>query len=169
MKLVSITELTKVCTKCKQTKSTDEYYKHSANKNKLQSQCKQCISLTSLQTKRNAYSTIPRYLKQLLRNTKSQAKVNNRKVSITLDDLMELYCTQKGLCKLSGIQLTRNLPEDNTEYNISIDRIDSSKQYIKDNVQLVANIINRIKTNLPQSQFISLCHLISKNNINGTN
>ena len=48
--------------------------------------------------------------------------------------------------------------------NISIDRINSSLGYTKDNVQLVAAIVNRMKTDLPDSEFIKICSIITDNN-----
>lgn len=48
--------------------------------------------------------------------------------------------------------------------NISIDRIDSNLGHSKNNVQLVAAIVNRMKTDLPYSEFIKICSIISENN-----
>jgi len=48
--------------------------------------------------------------------------------------------------------------------NISIDRINSSLGYTKDNVQLLAAIVNHMKTDLPDSEFIKICSIITDNN-----
>lgn len=50
----------------------------------------------------------------------------------------------------------------NNKYNISVDRIDSSKGYTKDNIQLICGMVNIIKYKLPQEKFIELCKKISK-------
>lgn len=50
--------------------------------------------------------------------------------------------------------------KENENYNISVDRIDSSKGYTKDNVQLVCDIVNRMKLDLNMSKFVELCKII---------
>jgi len=40
------------------------------------------------------------------------------------------------------------------KYNISIDRIDSSKGYTKDNIQLVGSIINIMKNDIKEEDFL---------------
>ena len=46
-------------------------------------------------------------------------------------------------------------------YNISIDRIDSSKGYTKDNIQLVCASLNNMKMDLKNKHFIQLCKLVA--------
>ena len=53
----------------------------------------------------------------------------------------------------------------NKKYKASIDRIDSSKGYIKNNIQLVGWIVNQAKSDLSNKEFIEMAHLISKNMI----
>lgn len=55
-----------------------------------------------------------------------------------------MYYKQEGKCALSGEILTKIALEDKgiNKYNVSIDRINSSKDYTKDNIQLVGAIIN---------------------------
>ncbi len=50
------------------------------------------------------------------------------------------------------------------KWNISVDRIDSNKGYTVDNIQLVCAIINRMKMNLSNDEFISLCDALASNN-----
>lgn len=47
-------------------------------------------------------------------------------------------------------------------YRASLDRIDSSKGYTKDNVQLVAFIVNYMKNALSESEFLTICNGIVK-------
>ncbi len=44
----------------------------------------------------------------------------------------------------------------------SIDRIDSSKEYTIDNVQLVHKDVNLMKNHFNQDYFINMCKMISK-------
>ena len=50
--------------------------------------------------------------------------------------------------------------------NFSIDRIDSSKGYTPDNVQLIATWVNRAKNNLSEKDFIYLISSMN-NEVNG--
>lgn len=66
--------------------------------------------------------------------------------------------------------MTHNTYKDdnNKEYanrmNISIDRIDSNFGYTKDNIQLVGAIINKMKTDVPDTDFINMCSIIANYN-----
>ena len=69
---------------------------------------------------------------------------------------MELYYKQEGKCALSGEILIKIALEDKgiNKYNVSIDRINSSKGYTKDNIQLVGAIINIMKNDIDEKDFM---------------
>lgn len=81
---------------------------------------------------------------------------------LTSDFIMALYEKQNGLCALSGIPLTWDAKKGRVLTNLSIDRIDSSKGYDADNVQLVCRIVNIMKNNLSQDSFIVWCSKIAE-------
>lgn len=101
-------------------------------------------------------------------NAKKRAKKLD--IELKVEDIHELYIKQNGLCAISGLKLTHETyANKDKEYiinrlNISIDRIDSNLGYSKNNVQLVAAIVNRMKTDLPDSEFIKICSIIAENN-----
>jgi len=76
-------------------------------------------------------------------------KRRDKEINITLDVLKEVWEKQNGICPYSGITLI--LPEDNNlniihiTQRASLDRIDSSKGYIIDNIQFVSTPINLMK------------------------
>jgi hypothetical protein len=80
-------------------------------------------------------------------------------VSISIQDGWELFLKQNRKCALSGIDLTFPI-KTKGEYTASLDRIDSSKDYIKGNIQWVHKHINVMKNKFPQSYFIEMCKLI---------
>lgn len=45
-----------------------------------------------------------------------------------------------------------------------MDRIDSNKDYTKDNIQLTCKLANMMKHELSHEQFIKLCHIVGENN-----
>lgn len=99
-----------------------------------------------------------RKLARLLYDAKKHSKKFGRICSITLQDLSELRLKQKNRCAISGIEFI----DKDKFFNISLDRIDSSKDYVKENIQFLCIIINRMKTDLPQEVFINLCLKISE-------
>lgn len=83
---------------------------------------------------------------------------------ITLDDIHRLYDTQGGRCALSGDTLT--LPvfagRQDGHFNISIDRVDPSRGYTPDNIQLVTKQINLAKGPMTDGEFINMCRRVSR-------
>jgi hypothetical protein len=74
-------------------------------------------------------------------NTKSRQQKNSNKErtyehDIDLEFLIDLYHKQKGLCAYSNIPMQFG-PIDETEYKISIERINPLHGYIKSNICLI--------------------------------
>lgn len=82
----------------------------------------------------------------LLRKTRSRkTKQSGSDVSITVEQLKELWEKQNGICKITGLKMI--LPKTTAETNVgpkcaSIDRIDNSRGYSIDNIQLVCYSAN---------------------------
>jgi len=74
----------------------------------------------------------------------------NKETNLTLQDLKEQWEKQNGVCPYTGLNLI--LPEDNNIHLIdffhraSLDRIDSSKGYVKGNIQFISTPINLMKS-----------------------
>lgn len=86
----------------------------------------------------------------------------HRRDNLDIDYMMELYETQGGKCALSGRTMTYQRGNGKVPTNISIDRIDSSKGYVKGNVQLVCCLVNILKNEWDQEDFINFCRDIVK-------
>ncbi len=51
------------------------------------------------------------------------------------------------------------------KWNMSIDRVDSDKGYIPNNIQLVCSIVNKMKGDLRDNKFLLICHKIYRTKI----
>lgn len=84
------------------------------------------------------------------------------KFNITLKDMWNQFLKQNGKCALTGELLTLPVKTSDINYNASLDRINSQKPYIKNNIQWVLKKINKMKFDLNEQEFIDLCAKIIK-------
>ncbi len=95
------------------------------------------------------------------------AKTRNIPISITIKYIWKLFLKQKRRCALSGTILsfeggaTENRHASTSKRTASLDRIDSSKGYVKGNVQWIHKDLNMMKQRMPNTQFINWCKTIS--------
>ncbi len=108
-------------------------------------------------------SSPEKYLQQAFYLAKSRAKRIGWEFTIAYKDLLVLYDRQRGKCALTNRLMTHIAGQGRIATNISIDRIDSCLGYIPDNVQLVCYVVNGMKSNLPQNEFVQLCMEVTEN------
>jgi hypothetical protein len=106
-------------------------------------------------------NTLEGYLKSTIQHAKSRKK---HIFDIDYEYVLKIYNNQKGKCRYTKQIMTFQLGNGKIATNLSLDRINSNKGYIKGNVQLVCNIVNLMKTNSKEEDFINLCKLIVNNN-----
>jgi len=97
------------------------------------------------------------------------AKARGLTLTVSIKEAWELYISQDKRCALTGIPITMcdsdvKIRKDLSLQTASLDRIDSSKGYVKGNVQWVHKDINLIKMHLNQEYFISLCKQVTDYN-----
>ena len=87
------------------------------------------------------------------------------KIEVSIEDLSEQFEKQNGKCAYTGLELYFGKTARDEKYNrtASIDRIDSNKHYTKDNIQWVHKIVNIMKNDLTEDEFLNFCKLIVKN------
>ncbi len=94
---------------------------------------------------------------------------------ITSNNFLDLYQDSGGICNLTGIKLTSiimpkrvgffkisrkkrgPIRRKETYNNMSFDRIDSSKNYTINNIQLVCSIVNIMKGEMSMETFLDFC------------
>lgn len=97
---------------------------------------------------------------------KTGAKLRNIKFDISIQDMYELLVKQNFKCALSGLQIQLYSRKDKKQKftQASLDRIDSNKGYVKDNIQWVVVELNLMKGAKLQEDFIYLCTQVGLNN-----
>jgi hypothetical protein len=102
--------------------------------------------------------------KDFYSSIKRNAKSRNIEFNISIEEIWNLFIKQNKKCALSNIniELTRNAKKKRS--TASLDRIDSNKPYVIDNIQWVHKTVNIMKNTLSNEEFINMCKLISNNN-----
>jgi len=106
-----------------------------------------------------------RFHMKCMRNKRTNGK-KRQKCEVTLSDLKEQWDKQKGICPYTGWKLitlrstayTDQLPT--TPDRASLDRIDSSKPYTKDNIQFVAMAAQFAKNKWTGEDLIEFCQAV---------
>jgi hypothetical protein len=155
----------KVCKKCNIEKKL-EAFETCHYKNKSSTVRNSCIECEK-QAKKNYYENLVqnnlplsanKSIESWIRKVLYKASQRNKILNIDIDYLLEMYQNQNGKCSISGEELTFH--KNNLSTNLSIDRIDSSKGYIKGNIQLVCHYVNIMKWNKDLPEFIEWCKKI---------
>ncbi|MDP2692960.1 MAG: hypothetical protein Q8O88_04950 [bacterium] len=91
---------------------------------------------------------------------KRGAKQRQIDFNITIQEIWDLYLRQDKKCVLSGLLLNFPSIVGAPDGTASLDRIDSSKGYVYDNVQWVHKDINGLKMDLSEEELFNYCRLI---------
>lgn len=160
---------TRICPRCKQEKDISKFHTDRCTTDGLQTNCMNCQRDKTQKWKSTFDGFMVHLFHDIRHNAKKRAKSLN--IEITKQDVIDLYHKQRGLCALTRFPMTHlgYIPRGRSEFimnrfNISVDRIDSSKGYTIDNIQLVCAIINRMKTDLSQLDFVKLCTFVANVN-----
>jgi hypothetical protein len=91
----------------------------------------------------------------------TQAKYRNIEFDITIKYAWKLFLKQDKKCALTGEILILSPLKDKTA---SLDRIDNTKGYHKNNIQWIHKDINKLKGKLSEEKLIELCTKVYKYN-----
>lgn len=93
-------------------------------------------------------------------NTKvRRAKQRDYEFTITIEDVWGIYIAQDKVCALSGVPI-------DFKGTASLDRIDNTVGYVRENIQIVHKDVNYMKYTYSQDYFIKMCNLVaSKHNV----
>jgi hypothetical protein len=158
------------CNTCEKLKDLDCFYSKKTEVvpgwSKYATSCIACFNVTfNNQPLETAF-------RRLWKITKHNAQERGIEFDITVEHLQKLYELQGGKCNYSGKDIyivpkrkKENKYEKNTfctrayrNFNkASVDRIDSNRGYLIDNVHLVAVHVNMAKLDLLEEDFIQMC------------
>lgn len=113
---------------------------------------------------------LDRYWSERLMSLKAGARARGIFVGLERDDLLGQFIKQEGRCALTGLEMNwlakgmrgRGLRSKNAP---SVDRIDSSKDYLPGNIQMVLSVVNLMKNDLPHDAFIEMCRQVATHNM----
>ena len=159
------------CTKCCTFKLPEEFYKdnHAKNSLKLTYICKDC-SKKKVHEYRNTETGV---WITVWNNLSSNSKNRKLELSITKDDIKNLWEHQKGLCAITGFQMELAKSQKTSRarsfspYRLSIDRIDNNIGYTKDNIRMVCAYVNIMRMDMTDAQLKFWCDAIIKGMNNG--
>lgn len=134
----------KTCVICGITKDIKSFRKGATYKDGRSPRCGSC----------RHSSDKPDTLKDKMYFWSYGAKKRNIQWDLTLDDLENL----PKICHYTGVDLVLTPNQENT---ISLDRLDSSRGYTKDNIVFCCADINKMKLEFNKDYFIRMCHRVS--------
>lgn len=136
-------EETKICCWCKVEKPFSEFYKNAGKKYGLATACKIC-QCNRHKTPDGRVEMLKSYAKRkeyyLWKHAEKRAKDKGLEFTITKEDIVI-----PEVCPVLGIPIYRDCDNDSRDNSPSVDRIDSSKGYTKDNICVISMRANQIK------------------------
>jgi hypothetical protein len=167
----------KLCCRCGETKQISLFTVNNANKSKVAAHCKICDARGNKTHKLKNRETIlergRKYalkrsvlfsvrIRALVYSARQRAKLKNREHTITYEDVLSMWPIDS-LCPVFGFKLEFN-SKGFRETSPSIDRIDSSKGYTLDNIQIISWKANRLKTFATVEDLESVVSFMRKRN-----
>lgn len=149
---------TKVCKVCEKALPLFNFSINRSSKDGLQYRCRNCDNQYQKERRNKNREAMVEYhkkyrarnrdnlnfrLQALLNASRQRAALKGREHSITIEDLKELY-PKDGKCPVFGFELEFG-DSGFRETSPSIDRIDSTKGYTRDNIQIISWKSNRLK------------------------
>lgn len=108
----------------------------------------------------NYYATIKGRIQNCVKGAKKRAGIKKIPYDISIEFIAELWSKQDGKCALTRIDFS--VPQERNDrkaspFSPSIDRIDCSKGYTKDNVRLVCIAVNYALNEFGEEVFKIIC------------
>ena len=169
---------TKQCTCCKEVKILSDFYIHRAKKSGFQSHCKNCDKVKNKTYRDNNKNKITERNKVNYENNKERWQIyhqankdsgilkgirqRSKKKGIECDLELEDIAYPE-FCPVLGLKLERKSNNKGpTKNSPSVDRIDPTKGYVKDNIQMISNLANTMKQDATPEQLLMFADWVIK-------
>jgi hypothetical protein len=156
----------KTCSRCKEYKPFEYFPKTKTNKDGYSYLCKICNKSSNREyrlrnsekyyaNQKKVRSELKGFMSQLLHGAKTRASKKGFDFDIDAEFLTEMLTDSGYKCAVTGIEM--NLFSSGRKkanpFKCSLDRIDSSKGYTKDNVRFVCWAVNQMKADRTDEEF----------------
>lgn len=91
---------------------------------------------------------------------RNNAKHRNLSFDISINEMWLQFLKQDRKCALTGLLLTLPSKSKDTSATASLDRIDSTKGYVLNNIQWIHKDLQAMKMNMSETKFKSYCRLV---------
>ena len=145
--------MTKKCSCCGEVKTLSEFYKERCRKDGLSYRCKTCDG-----SKNRAY-TKSNPEKAMLASIKGRAKKSKVLFNLLPEDIRT-----SGECPVLKIRMERNKngKRGAQPNSPSVDRIDPTKGYTRDNIQIISNKANMMKQDATPEELLMFAEWVIK-------
>ena len=169
-----------ICNVCRIDQPAESFHKRSSGRKGHMTTCKTCTSVKAALRYKEKKESIQEVGRQW-REKQRQAIHGNfelyfkrlvkRVKTVSVEDCLDLYEKQKGLCAISGVPLTCIVGDlgEHPPTNASLDRIQHGANggtYTKDNLRLVCAIVNYMRLNQSDEELLWWSQQITNNQKN---
>ena len=143
----------------------ENFHKRNDSDTGFQHRCKKCLEKDPTRVNRLIKKDdLDLFIKDRFHGARSRSIKKGIEFELTLEYLKDLWNIQNGLCAITKIKMTHTILEGKLKTNLSIDKVDPALGYTKDNIQLVCNIVNVMKSNMSIENLMYFCKLIIQEN-----
>jgi len=154
----------KQCCRCHDWKPVDQYYKNPATTSGLYSWCRDCATKKAIKEHENHETALKRLFNAIRDGCRLGSKWRKAiwaMSELTADMLIELWELQGGKCAVTGVPMTHVRGKGYLIMtNVSVDRIDNTRGYARDNIRLVCRAVNCMKSNMTDDELLQWSALV---------
>lgn len=140
-----------MCSKCLLEKPAIDFGKNKIAADGLRFHCKSCEKISEIEWKSK------NWWKKLIHTAKATSKKYNLEFDLTEEFILDLFNSQAGKCFYLKVNLEPSKDGKRKLNAPSIDRIDCSKGYTKDNVVICSQFANLGRCDIPFEEFLRFC------------
>lgn len=89
-----------------------------------------------------------------------RAKRRGKEINLTLGQLKEQWDRQQGICVYSRVKLQEVSKNNDPIYTMSLDRVDSSKGYVQNNIQFISIAMNHLKHDMTHNKMMEMLKIL---------